>query len=575
MRKNLLPRIVIAVVLVLFALHFLISNVSVTHEGETWKDPKFSFSYSGPGSSKTEHSSGSANDRPSTLWNNLWPGSSKSQNTTNLSWQDAANAALGSETSAAPALPDPSPASTVSEETSQTIAAAPSGISHGAMIIPSALPEHNATHDVHATHGNETKLPCSELEGASDVVFIIKTGATEVDEKIPVHFNTTLRCFPNYLLFSDFGENYQGHTIYDALGEIVDQVRLDNDDFDLWRRLHEKGREGLAANELSINDHTDPNGGSGNPDNGGWRLDKFKNIPMVNYTIHKYPDAKWFIYTDADTYIVWSNFLKWIRQMDSTGLYYLGSAAMIDDQIFGHGGSGYIISNALMKKAAEVYNEEQGKWDQYAAGHWAGDCVLATLLEDIGGPLTWSYPSIQGGDPMVMDFWETGYDRRLWCYPAVSYHHIKPSTVASLWHLEQEWLANGSTKDMHHSDVYKQWYLPQLSPIREGWDNLSEDEVNDVRVKDAWACRDHCQAHDDCFQWSFQDNMCRTFGTTRLGRPNEDSQAGWMIDRIHEKIIELDHCEEGDWITPDYKRVRRMEPVERHELARLAAHKYR
>lgn len=571
MRKNLLPKVIIVVILVLLAIHFLVSNVSVTHEG-SWNEPNFSFSYNGPQwkSRPSDDGSGSADEKSQSMWDKIWPAkTSPSRESLVAAWQEAPDADSTSATVA-----DYDLTSTLAGSSTLPPAYEPSASTHIAESTSTVSLEntHSVAHDVHANHGNETKLSCADLEGAEDVVFIIKTGATEVDEKIPVHFNTTLRCFPNYLIFSDYGEDYEGHTIYDALGEIVDHIRLDNDDFELWRRLHDKGRTGLAANELSINDHADPNGGGGNPDNGGWRLDKFKNIPMVNYTIHRFPDAKWFIYTDADTYIVWSNLLKWVKQMNPKKLSYLGSPAMIDDQVFGHGGSGYIISNALMKKAADVYNEKQQKWDDYAASHWAGDCVLATLLEDIGGPLTWSYPVIQGGDPMVMDFWETGYDRRLWCYPVVSYHHIKPSTVASLWHLEQEWLANNTDRDMHHSDVYKLWFMPQLSQERQGWDNLAEDEMTEYDIKDAWECRDHCQANSTCMQWTFKDDMCKTYDSTRLGRESEGMQAGWMIDRIHEKIEELDDCDEGEWILPDRKRRKRMD---RHELALEAARKYR
>lgn len=35
-------------------------------------------------------------------------------------------------------------------------------------------------------------LPCARLDGSDDIVFVIKTGATEALEKLPVHFNTTL-----------------------------------------------------------------------------------------------------------------------------------------------------------------------------------------------------------------------------------------------------------------------------------------------------------------------------------------------------------------------------------------------
>lgn len=558
MIRNILPKIVLGVVLLLLAFHFAASNVSVKSEG-SWKQPKFSFSLGKDKASSSVSAASSAAtdaakqhaDEPPSMWEDL-----EEPSPVVTSHLAVATSAVEESAHSTAVYVDPSvPTGAIVHSESHT--------------APHALPTQEV--NPHANHGDESKLPCSELEGADDVVFIIKTGATELDEKIPVHFNTTLRCFPKSLVFSDHGENYEGHIVHDALGQIVDQIRLKHDDFDLWRRLHEKGRAGLDPKELSINDHGSNLGGGGNPDNGGWRLDKFKNIPMVNYTIHKYPDTKWFIYTDADTYIMWANLLTWIKKMDSTKLVYLGSPAVIDNQVFGHGGSGYLISNALMHKAADVYNKNQTEWDEYAASHWAGDCVLATLLEQLNGKLSWAYPMIQGGDNNVMDYWETGYDKRLWCYPAISYHHIPPSTIASLWHFEQEWIAN-STKQINHGDVYKQWYLPQLPHEREDWDNMSEDEMRDDTIKDAWACRDLCQHNTTCMQWSFTSEGCNFQQTTKLGKAAKDVHSGWMLDRINDKVVELDKCDEGEWIMPDYHGSRR---VKRTRLALDASRKYK
>ncbi|QIW97692.1 hypothetical protein AMS68_003210 [Peltaster fructicola] len=538
MMRNLLPKIVLGTILVLLALHFLVSNVSVQSEG-TWARPKFSFSLNKDGSSAsaapskpTEASKAEKPVEPPSMWEDLEP----SPDTTSVLATIA---------------------STAFTEAAEHTAHHSSAVVHSATSTTAHSTAHSApTHEVnpHANHGDESELPCTHLPGAEDVVFIIKTGATELEERMPVHFNTTLRCFPKSLIFSDHGENYEGHIVHDALGQVIDEIRLEAKEFDLWRRLHEKGRAGLDPSELSINDKGSNLGGGGNPDNGGWALDKFKNIPMVNYTIHKYPDTKWFIYVDADTYIMWSTLLQWLQMMDSSKLVYLGSPAQIDGQVFGHGGSGYVISNALMHKAAEVYNHNQSYWDEFAKNHWAGDCVLATLLEEINGALSWAYPMIQGGDNNVMNFWETGYNRRLWCYPVISYHHIPPSTVASLWHFEQEWIAN-SSREIRHSDVYKQWYVPQLPHEREGWSNMVGLEDKDLTMttsNDAWECRDQCQGNSTCMQWSFSGGDCRMLEWTKLGHAAEDVHSGWILDRINEKVVELDECDEGEWIMPDY-----------------------
>ena len=134
------------------------------------------------------------------------------------------------------------------------------------------------------------RLPCSNFTGADEVVYVIKTGATEVYEKLPVHFNTTLKCPPNSLIFSDFAETLDGHEMQDALANITSSIQQENPDFDLWRRLHQNGRAALDESELSTHDTADPNGGGGNPENNGWRLDKFKNLPMVQKTFTRYPD---------------------------------------------------------------------------------------------------------------------------------------------------------------------------------------------------------------------------------------------------------------------------------------------
>lgn len=127
---------------------------------------------------------------------------------------------------------------------------------------------------------------CAELPGADDVFVVLKTGATEFDHKFLVHMNTTLRCYPNYMVFSDHHEVYQGQVIHDALAPLDDHIKLHHRlEFGLYNRVKEGGREILSADELS-----------GRPEavrhksaieawgNIGWRLDKWKFLPMFQTT---------------------------------------------------------------------------------------------------------------------------------------------------------------------------------------------------------------------------------------------------------------------------------------------------
>jgi len=89
------------------------------------------------------------------------------------------------------------------------------------------------------------------LPGANDTLVIMRTGSTELQDKLPIHLATTLLRYPNSLVFSDFEEDYEQHHIIDALESVSTQLRETNSDFDLWRRLKQFGRAVLRPDELS------------------------------------------------------------------------------------------------------------------------------------------------------------------------------------------------------------------------------------------------------------------------------------------------------------------------------------
>lgn len=119
-----------------------------------------------------------------------------------------------------------------------------------------------------------SSLPCHDLPGASGAVVILRTGSTELQDKLPVHLSTTLRCYPTHLIFSDYGETYHGETVVDAFSSVSKQILDDHPDFELYRRLRSLGRSALSASELSGagSEATQWHGKAEYP---GWKLDKW------------------------------------------------------------------------------------------------------------------------------------------------------------------------------------------------------------------------------------------------------------------------------------------------------------
>jgi hypothetical protein len=76
-------------------------------------------------------------------------------------------------------------------------------------------------------------IHCPQNPIAKEVLTALRTGATEMVEKLPIHLNTTLRCIPNYLIYSDLEEDIEGHHVYDVFDEISQGLRDLVPDFDL------------------------------------------------------------------------------------------------------------------------------------------------------------------------------------------------------------------------------------------------------------------------------------------------------------------------------------------------------
>jgi hypothetical protein len=296
----------------------------------------------------------------------------------------------------------------------------------------------------------EPSTGCPPLPGIEDILVVMKTGVTEARQKVPIHFKTTLSCIPHYVIYSDFEEEIEGVKIYDALSTIDSDVKVRVQDFDIYNRIAGKGRKGLEQQDFADEDNTN----FGKPNNPGWKLDKWKFLPMAQEALKYKPDAKWFVFMEADTYLSWPTLLTWLAKFDHTQPHYLGTETQIADVIFAHGGSGFMLSNPALTKASEQYETRRAELDDYTDAHWAGDCVLGKVLADAGVNLHFSWPILQNSNLGELDEFTTELYRQPWCYIAVALHHLKAEEIEDLWKYEQKrWHEVSALQSPRHTHV--------------------------------------------------------------------------------------------------------------------------
>jgi hypothetical protein len=406
---------------------------------------------------------------------------------------------------------------------------------------------------------------CSQSGLADDVLVVLRTGATSSRERVPVHFRTTLRCAPHFIVVSDLDEEIEGHAVQDVLRGVSEGTKKERDDFKLYHHLQEHGREGLPSQKIMTPQSGSSKGDYLNTENDGWKLDKWKFLPMIDQAYQSLPRAKWYIFIEDDTYLVWNNLLEYLNNFDADKPYYIGKHLYINDIEFGYGGAGFILSNPAMRKVSERRSVRIRDYEDFTASHWVGDCALGKIMEDVKIPLHKAFPHLQGDSPATMDPATVKLDRDAWCYPAVTYHHVSPPEIEELWAFEQDWFKRHDVL-LRHRDIFMEYVRPQIGAAVPEWDNMSADKeynayehgsLADPIESQAWKSFNHChalcEANDKCLQFSYDSGSCSISYSFRLGygKPKERIQSGWMTDRIDDLFLNLESkCGVRDWFGP-------------------------
>ncbi|KAK2630641.1 hypothetical protein QTJ16_001461 [Diplocarpon rosae] len=302
------------------------------------------------------------------------------------------------------------------------------------------------------------------------IVVIFKTGAQEVAH-LSIQVGTTLRYLDpaDILFFSDLQGSLGPFLIHDALRNVDQTLKESDGDFEIYRAIRRYQRTGQDIEELK----EERKKGDGRS---GWRLDKYKFLHMVEETFEMRPDAKWYVFIETDSYVVWSNLAAWLSRLDSTRPMYLGAVVYIGDKAFGHGGSGYVLSNAAMNKLLGS-DQQQGlaaAWDKRMKEICCGDLALGIALKEKGVDVAGARPLLNGDKPATFSFGP----KNLWCQPVVTMHHVLPHEISAIWRYERRReILDANSNTTIFADLYYHFVEPLLVEERDNWDNMAQGKT--------------------------------------------------------------------------------------------------
>ncbi|KAL6703721.1 hypothetical protein ACN47E_009415 [Coniothyrium glycines] len=360
------------------------------------------------------------------------------------------------------------------------------------------------------------------------VTFVLKMGAPDTATALPRYLNRLGRCKQDLLLFSDKKHDRFNHhgfetAIHDALSHIRPEYRFNNPDFDVYDRIQ-------AANDT--HDRSED----------GWRLDKYKFLPMMEWTSYLKPESQWYVFMELDTYVNYDNLYRFLSTFNPNTAYYFGSPVWPKKKtVFAHGGSGFILSRAALDKLIAL-GRMFGENKHFPGTHFfgvdlkkqcCGDEVLAQVLKKSGVSLRGYWPMFNGENPITLRF-----NHEQWCEAVITMHHLSEDDFTGMFQWER------ARKYPARPLVFEELFNmiePHLQEKAEDWSNLSEDVVykkGKGQSKSFDKCYKACQKDSKCMQFEYSGTECRLGYSISLGRghpPEHDRTwtSGWMMSRIN------------------------------------------
>ncbi|KAK2591514.1 hypothetical protein QQS21_010789 [Conoideocrella luteorostrata] len=414
---------------------------------------------------------------------------------------------------------------------------------------------------------------CAHFPNTTNVLVLLKTGASESYKRLPIHFMTILKCLPNnFLIFSDMAQTIAGHTVHDSLEHVLGSVKNKHPDFEIY---HRQKKCPVASGECNKNHDVASQ---------GWNLDKYKNSHMAEIAYRMRPQYDWYFFIDADTYVSFRNLMRWLPNVNPDRPHYIGSIEYSGPFPFAHGGSGYLMSRALMKSMQSGNPGLGNKYDEGVARHCCGDIMWSDIvLKETGLTPENMWPAFNGRKANTLS-----YSEKQWCQPVITLHKMLAEDIDDMYAFETNFDKSGGS--LRIKDVFHQFLDPNLRKLQADWDNGSDDVFYadpqiDVKARknDEWSqlpdrvkkddlsdleraahkshgdCSKACDSMDDCFQYRYLDGVCGIGRNIRHGvavkRDEKDSKrvfSGWRVDKIRQWVKDQGECQQPwEWPVKD------------------------
>ncbi|KAI4151713.1 MAG: hypothetical protein LQ340_003338 [Diploschistes diacapsis] len=391
-----------------------------------------------------------------------------------------------------------------------------------------------------------------------DIVILFKTGATALWRRVPIHLSTSFAnssLVPNVIFYSDNSDHIAGRPIVDVLANVSSTLKA-HPDFELYHKVQEAHQSNLYLEAAAIDgDFYLP---------GGWRLDKYKFLPLVQHAAANYPGKKWYVYMEDDNYLFWHSLFAWLGTFDPSTPLFLGSPAARLGEDFAGGGSGFVISGAALEATFGGHPDLADKWESYAQERCCGDQVLSHVMAEMGVPRDRRYDNTGWAGLQALPTWKMGFGEWNWCSPLFNVHKTHQADVSELFVFERRFQQmHGERAVLRYSDLFVEMVLPYLVAERVEWDNEasqkwfasgSEDAEalgklsKAEREKKAWfsakSCKLACKEWEECLTWKYADDNCGLASTVSRGRKVDAGilmRSGWMMGRI-ERLAEGKDC---------------------------------
>ncbi|OTB18569.1 glycosyltransferase family 31 protein, partial [Daldinia sp. EC12] len=351
---------------------------------------------------------------------------------------------------------------------------------------------------------------CLASDFQNDVLVVLQVDATDIYKKLPIHFETVLRCVPNYVIYSDTEAIIEGHYIYDFLNQVNDTLRSTIFEFELYNRLRTNARPRQKYQTSQLG--------------GGLELAyarrlryQWKLLPMAERALQYRPQAKWFVFLEADTYMVWQNVLEWLARFNPEQAYYFGSGTYVGDDLLPSENLGFAFSRHAIEEIAEYWRGYQTKWHQYPNKQWAGDITIRHALQRVRSSIVPTLPYLQVNSLSSIDWAALGPNEQSGCPAPMTFHHMTEEEFTIMWKFEQERLRrNSGIGPPTFRDIFKRLVYHQMQPKRASWDNLSVGlEYTRLSFE---KCRLACESKPTCVQFSYTRGRCLTSRELRLGQ---------------------------------------------------------